>query len=45
MGSVFNVVNLSVINNTVDGSDVRMDAWIFGGTWLLRKVCRGLPLL
>ncbi|KRZ44038.1 hypothetical protein T4C_14164 [Trichinella pseudospiralis] len=37
MGSVFNVVNLSVINNTVDGSDVRMDAWIFWGTWLLRK--------
>ncbi|KRZ10310.1 hypothetical protein T4C_12644 [Trichinella pseudospiralis] len=22
-----------------------MDAWIFWGTWLLRKVCRGLPLL
>ncbi|KRY92203.1 hypothetical protein T4D_15310 [Trichinella pseudospiralis] len=45
MGSVFNVVNLSVINNTVDGSDVRKDAWIFWGTWLLPKVCRGLPLL
>ncbi|KRY92144.1 hypothetical protein T4D_8317 [Trichinella pseudospiralis] len=43
MGSVFNVVNLSVINNTVDGSDVRKDAWIFWGTWLLPKVCRGLP--
>ncbi|KRY64936.1 hypothetical protein T4D_14537, partial [Trichinella pseudospiralis] len=31
MGSVFNVVNLSVINNTVDGSDVRKEAWIFWG--------------
>ncbi|KRY99787.1 hypothetical protein T4B_1761 [Trichinella pseudospiralis] len=45
MGSVFNVVNLSVINNTVDGSDVERRFGFFRGTWLLRKVCRGLPLL
>ncbi|KRX50318.1 hypothetical protein T05_13557 [Trichinella murrelli] len=45
MGSVFNVVNLSVINNTVDGSDGKKASLDFLVTWLLPKVCRGLPLL
>ncbi|KRX25287.1 hypothetical protein T05_11465, partial [Trichinella murrelli] len=40
MGSVFNVVNLSVINNTGDGSDVRKESLDFLVTWLLPKVCR-----
>ncbi|KRX30016.1 hypothetical protein T06_3025 [Trichinella sp. T6] len=37
MGSVFKGVNLSVINNTVDGSDVRKQSLDFLLTWLLPK--------